>query len=146
MKVTNSFKGYVLVQELAKKSNTTSPTFRQLKNIKMDKMGHFSIVLKDSLPKKYQVFADECLDLEKYLTVTYLNDLLGCGLDYLSTYMFYKKQEFKHKKIGHAKLVELSKEFVTLWDRGKVPFLINNSNKQYAEKIIKMNHLTIGFY
>ena len=56
-----NFKGYILQAELAIKANISLSIFRQLKGVKFKKMGNLACIKKDTLPAKYQTFANDCI-------------------------------------------------------------------------------------
>jgi hypothetical protein len=140
-----SFKGYVLQSELSTKAKVSNSLFAQL-NLKRQKMGFYSCLLKESLPLKYREIAEkECLDLEEYCSYTLLSTELGMCEDYIAVMERYKP--FEHKKIGGAKLFKLSTEFIKNINKGLIPFKIkDNEDEKYAEKIIQMQGIKIGFY
>ncbi|MDC7250328.1 MAG: hypothetical protein PQJ49_10465 [Sphaerochaetaceae bacterium] len=142
----NSFEGYILESELYKKAKVSASLFKEIKGVEIKKMGNTSIVKKDTLPTKYKAAASKCQDLDKHLTMAFFNELLGCSRNYLLVYEHYKKIKFTGLKIGGYRLIEISEEFKTLWNKGKVPFLIKPDNEEYADEIIQMQGLEIGFY
>ena len=142
----NSFDGYVLERELYLKAKVPSSLIRGINNVDIEKMGNTAIVKKDSLPSKYRKIAEDCEDLGNYLTMTFLNELLGCGPSYLFVYENHFKRKLEGITIGKTRLIFISKEFKILWNKGKVPFLIKPDNKEYADEIIQMQGLKIGFY
>ena len=139
------FGGYILQSELVDKAKVSTSLFSQM-DLKSKKMGHYRCLLKDSLPSKYKVIAEnECQDLAKYCSYTHLSVEIGMCEDYIAQIERYKT--FEYKKIGHAKLFELNKEFISYIKKGLTPFKIKNKeDKEYAKEIIEMQGLKIGFY
>ena len=140
------FRGYVLLQELYKKAEVANSLFQQLDGVVIEKMGHTRVVKVDSLPLKYKKIALECTDLENYYTFTALNDELGLGVDKLHYWYRDKKIDFEHIKVGRHKLFKLSKAFIGFVSKGFVPFLLDDSNARYADYMVEMQGLKIGFY
>lgn len=140
------FEGYVLQAELAEKANVSSACFDQIKGVKTKKMGWLVCILKDSLPFKYKIIAEnECQDLGKYCSYTKLSIDIGMSESYLAQTARHKI--FINKKIGHAKLFELNKEFISYVKDGLNPFKIKNEDdEECAKQIIEMQGLKIGFY
>lgn len=140
------FEGYVLQAELAEKANVSSPCFDQIKGIKTKKMGWLVCILKDSLPFKYKIIAEnECQDLAKYCSYTKLSIDIGMSESYLAQIARHKI--FINKKIGHTKLFKLNEKFVSFIKEKLTPFKIRNKNdEEYAKQIIEMQGLKIGFY
>lgn len=138
------FKGYVLQSELIKKAKVSNSLFSQMDLI-TKKMGGYSCILKESLPFKYKKIAQECLDLEEYCNFTTLSNELGMCEDYIAVMERYKP--FKYKRVGHAKLFKLSKEFIQNIEKGLTPFkLKDKDDKELSKQIIEMQGLKIGFY
>ncbi|WP_294962078.1 hypothetical protein [Sulfurimonas sp.] len=140
------FKGYVLLQELYKKAGVTNSLFQQIVGVEIEKMGHTAVVRIDSLPLKYKKVAHECINLGEYYTYTALNDGLGLGVDKLHYWDRSKEMSFEHKRVGNHKLFKLSKAFIGFVSKGFIPFLLDNSNKKYADYTVEMQGLKIGFY
>ena len=139
------FEGYVLQSELVDKAKVSTSLFSQM-DLKSKKMGGYSCILKDSLPFKYKVIAEnECQDLARYSSYTQLSIDIGMSESYLAQIARHKI--FETKKIGHVKLFELNKEFISYIKKGLTPFKIKNKeDKEYAKEIIEMQGLKIGFY
>lgn len=139
------FEGYVLQSELVNKAKVSSSLFSQM-SLEFKKMGGYSCILKDSLPFKYKVIAEnECQDLAKYCSYTHLSIEIGMCEDYIAQIERYKP--FEYKKIGHAKLFELNTEFISYIKKGLTPFKIKSKDdEEYAKEIIEMQGLKIGFY
>ena len=139
------FEGYVLQSELVDKAKVSTSLFSQM-DLKSKKMGGYSCILKDSLPFKYKVIAEnECQDLARYCSYTQLSIDIGMSESYLAQIARHKI--FETKKIGHVKLFELNKEFISYIKKGLTPFKIKNKeDKEYAKEIIEMQGLKIGFY
>lgn len=143
----NSFKGFVLQSELAEKAKVSSSLFRQLPYLQFKKMGHYTCILKESLPLKYKEIAEkECLDLEEYWSYTYLGMELGMCDDYIAQIERYKK--FSYKKIKGVKLFKLSEQFLECLQKGLTPFKIKHlsGDEEFAKEIIELQGLKIGFY
>lgn len=138
-----NFKGYILQSELIDKSSVSDSLFSQM-NLQIKYMGCLVCIDKATLPEKYKKIAQSCQDLGEFCSYSYLSDELGMNTDYLASMERYKP--FKYKKIGRTKLFKLNKEFIENIKKGFVPFKVNNKNREYAEKIINMQGLEIGFY
>ena len=139
------FEGYILQSELVDKAKVSTSLFSQM-DLTIKRMGGYSCILRDSLPSKYKVIAEnECQDLATYCSYTHLSVEIGMCEDYIAQIERYKP--FEYKRIGHAKLFELNKEFISHIKKGLTPFKIKNKDdEEYAEKIIEMQGLKIGFY
>lgn len=141
----NSFKGYVLQQELTQKAKVCNCLFKQLVDVKTKKMGNFVCVLKDSLPEKYKKVSEQCIDLEKYWTYSYINEVLGLSSHYMS--VTERQQPIVSKSFNRTKLFELSAEFIEKINDGLNPFKIKDkSDEELAKEIVVMQGLKIGFY
>lgn len=141
----SNFKGFVLQGELTQKANVSNCLFKQLVNVKTKKMGCLVCVLKDSLPLKYKQIADECIDLERYWTYSYINKILGLSTHYMS--VTERQQPIIFKTFNRIKLFELSNEFIEKINEGLNPFKIKDkSDEELAKEIVVMQGLKIGFY
>lgn len=139
-----SFKGYVLQAELIKKAKVSDSLFSQM-NLQTKQMGQLVCIYKNSLPEKYKKIAQNCQDLKEFCSYSFLSDELGMCTDYIAVTERYKT--FEYKKIGHVKLFKLSNEFVEMIEKGLTPFKIKDKeDEKYADKIIKMQGIKIGFH
>lgn len=152
----SDFKGYVLQAELAAKANVSLSLFRQLDGVEFKKMGNYTCILKDSLPDKYKKIAEKCQDLEEYWSYSYISREIGMCEDYFSQIERYRILKSKKdseiellnfKKIGGAKLLQVSIEFIEKIRAGLNPFKIKDeSDKELAKEIVVMQGIEIGFY
>jgi len=109
----DDFKGFVLISELHKKVGVSNSCLFQLRNIKIKKMGSYACVQIESLPLKYQEVAkNDCLDLEYFRSYSSLSEDILRTKDYLNVLENQSKKKYKHIKIGHAKLFEITSEFL----------------------------------
>lgn len=139
------FRGYVLQSQLVKNAKVSTSLFSQM-NLKSKNMGGYRCIQKDSLPFKYKIIAEnKCEDLYKYCSFAYLSSEIGMCEDYLASIERYRP--FTYKRIGKIKLFELNNEFIKNINKGLNPFKIKNKDdEEYAELIIEMQGLKIGFY
>lgn len=140
----NSFKGYVLQAELSEKAKVSNSLFRQLNGLEFKKMGLLTCIKKSSLPCKYKEIAEECIDLEKYWSFSFISKEIGMCEDFMSD--LERRKSIISRKIGGVKLFELSSEFCEKLEKGLTPFKIRNKEDSFAEETILMQGLKIGFY
>ena len=141
-----NFKGYVLQAELARTANISLSIFRQLKGIKFKKMGNLACIKKDTLPAKYQAFANDCIDLEFYASFSYLSQALGMSKDYLTVMENYKNRQFDSLRVSNIRLFKLSEIFIEKICAGLTPFKIRKDEEELASERITMQNIEIGFY
>lgn len=142
------YEGYVLNSELWRKANVANNLFRQLNGVVIDKMGHFEVIKKETLPERYKSAAEECTDLGRYYPIREFERLLGLTPDHLSSMMCQKLIFMKTKKIHRARLVEVTDAFIEQMRNKKTPFYVSKQkqNAEFADVIIDMNGIKIGFY
>jgi len=142
----NSFDGYVLNSELAEKAKISKGLIKSLENVVTRHMGTYVLIKTDTVPNKYKEVAKKCTDLSGYLAFSFLAELLGMDKCYLYVMENQGTHKFESIKVGRIRLFKLSEEFKRLWNKGKTPFYINRETKSYADEIIEMQGLKIGFY
>ncbi|WP_419768559.1 hypothetical protein [Arcobacter sp.] len=140
------YEGYVLNSELHKKAGVSHCAISQLTSVTKDKLGKLVIIKKGTLPEKYQSAAEKCTDLGKYTLMAEFNRELGMCPHYLSVFEINHNLEFKGVKILDTRLIELPERIIELFKEGKTLFKITSDNEEYADEVIDMQGLKIGFY
>lgn len=140
------FKGYVLQAELAKKAKVSLSIFRQLQGVEFKKMGNLACIKKDTLPAKYQTFANDCIDLEFYASYSYLSRALSMSKDYLNVIENYKDKKFDGLRVSNIRLFKLNEIFIEKLADGLTPFKIKRGELELADESITMQDILIGFY
>jgi len=143
-----SYGDYVLTREIAELSGTTKANFYYINSIVRKNIGGISMILKSSIPEKYKKHISKCLDLEKYRTITALENEISTTEGNLYYHIVTSKNmKMPYIKKGRNKFFKLPDEYVKLKKDGLVPFQIKNKeDEKLSEHIVDMYGMKIGFY
>lgn len=145
------YEGYVLLSELAKMARKSVAWGYGTKGVDIEYMGRAPVVKKETLPLKYKIMAEQCIELKHYTTFAEFSREIGRTKDYINVLENQKrkanKPPFESIKVGHYKLLKLSEDFISMIQKGLTPYKLSQKYDEDDYKhIIEMQGMKIGFY
>lgn len=146
-----NYKGYILVAEITKRANMSAPWLHSASYGHIELISCIPVVLKSSLPEKYQEVANLCQDLEYYYPYCDFSKEIGRTQDFMSVLSYQRKKAnkkpFDEIKIGGYRLIKLNDEFIELINKGLTPYKLHQKYDENDYKyIIDFQDMKIGFY
>lgn len=142
----------ISISDLAKAKGKTKNNFYSNSNKRphIKNIGQFAYINKDNLTDEDKLYGLKCVDLSSYMPFVPLCRELRLSDSYLFVMeRLGNKYDCIKLSSNRARLFKLSDEFIDLVKQNKTPFAITKQNKEdekFAEVIITMQGIKIGFY